>query len=403
MSQKRILAVLQTPTYGGPHNTVLRLYKPLLQLGWEMIALLPEEPGNAYERLSAHGITVLTVPLHRLRATLNAYTHIQLVTGFISEINAVQQIIRDYRIDIVNVCGLLNVQGAIAARRENVPLCWQLLSTFAPYPLRLALSPLVVQLADSIMSTGLKVAQDHPGLMKAKDKLVPFYSPVDTRTFHPNPAARKKARAQLGVADDTVLIGTVGNFSRQKGHDYLVEAAAIMRTDSLNIAFRILGADTFSNAANYKKHVKQKAESRGLTQNGYLQFDNPGDRVADLLPGFDIFILTSRAEGVPTVALEAMACGVPVVSTKVGGIAEIVEDGKTGVLVLDPTPQGIAASLRDLIRTPDRRRQMGIAAREQTVTKFDVEVCAKSHIYAYEMAVKNHYERTKPVQQISHA
>lgn len=402
MSQKHVLAVLQTPTYGGPHNTVLRLYKPLLQLGWEMIALLPEEPGNAYERLSAHGITVLTVPLHRLRATWNAYTHIQLVTGLIPEINAIQQILCDYRIDLVNVCGLLNVQGAIAAHRENVPLCWQLLSTFAPYPLRLALSPLVTQLSDSIMSTGLKVAQDHPGLMKAKDKLVPFYSPVDTSTFCPRPVAREKARAELGIADDTVLIGTVGNFSRQKGHDYLVEVASILRSDHTNLAFRILGTDTFSNAVYYKKNVKQKAETLGVTQNGYLQFNNPGNRVADLLPGFDIFVLTSRAEGVPTVALEAMSCGVPVVSTNVGGIAEIVENGKTGILVKDSTPQGIAEALRKLISAPDERRQMGITARERAVTYYDVEVCAKAHSYAYEMAIKNHYARARPIQHASH-
>jgi len=120
----RVLNVTHYPVFGGPHNEVLRLAAPLREAGVEMTVLLPDEPGNAAERLRSAGIDVLTMPLHRLRATTRPLTHLRLVARFWPEVQAIRSVVRERDIDIVKINGLVNPHGAIAARLEGVPVVW---------------------------------------------------------------------------------------------------------------------------------------------------------------------------------------------------------------------------------------------------------------------------------------
>ena len=277
----------------------------------------------------------------------------------------------------------------MAARAEKLPIVWQLLSTFSPYPLRLLVTPIVRHMATVIMTTGQQVAVQHPGLSWAKERLISFIPPVDTKEFRPAPDKRAAARAKLNVPDDVTLIGTVGNFSRQKGHEYLVAAAATIRQAYPQTAVRLLGAQTAANALYYSKAVKQKAEALQLTQDGYLAFFDPGNAVAELLPAVDIFVLTSRAEGVPTAALEAMACGIPVISTNVGGVSEVIEHQVTGLLVKELQVDQIAAAIKMLLADPAFRQKLASAARELVVSHYDLHSCTQVHLQAYEQALRN--------------
>ncbi|MCB0189835.1 MAG: hypothetical protein KDE31_36435, partial [Caldilineaceae bacterium] len=117
---KRVLVTIHTPTFGGPHNQVLRMYEPLRALGWDTVVVLPEEPANGYERLTQAGIVCHRMPLHRLRATINPREHLALVRSFHQEVAQIRALIRQEQIDLVQVCGLLSLHGALAARAEQV-------------------------------------------------------------------------------------------------------------------------------------------------------------------------------------------------------------------------------------------------------------------------------------------
>lgn len=389
---KQVLVIIYTPTFGGPHNQVLQMHQFLREAGWNQIVILPTEPGNAYERLTSAGIDVIKIPLHRLRAKLHPRWHWEFISQFVNESRAIQEIIIDKQIDIVQLCGLLTFQGALAARIENKPIVWQLLSTFAPLPLRIAATPFVVRWADTIMSTGWKVAQQHPGLMSARNRILPFFPPVDITRFEPDSHSRNQARAELGIAENEIAIGTIGNFSRQKGHDILIDVASLIQEKSKNVKFRILGTATFANQDYYNKNVRQKAETLGLLKDGFLQFMDPGQKVHHLIQGFDIFILTSRSEGIPTVMLEALSAGIPVVSTDVGSISELLITGFNGILVKSKDPAAIAKVLLTLVEDSQLRFQLGQNAHAQAQTQFSVEACVKTHIKAYTMA-HNRYPR----------
>ena len=384
---RRVLFIIHTPTFGGPHNQILRLFSSLREQGWEYVALLPREEGDGAKRLRDIDVEVVQIDLHRLRKVWSPAVHWMFLRSLPGEIKALRKVIRERKIDIVQVCGVQNPQGAVAARLESVPVVWQLLSTYAPWPVRLLLSPLVWWLADVVMSTGVTVAQRHPGVVQFAKRWIPFYPPVDTALFHPDQDRRVRARAALDVPNDALLVGTVGNFSRQKAHEYLIEAAALLQKRCSNVFFRIIGREVWNQRAYYKKEVIEKANRLGLLQDGRLRFVEGGEQVPSLIAAFDVFVLSSRAEGVPTVALEAMSCGIPVVSTRVGAIHEVVEEGNTGFLVPFGDAKVLADAVERLINDPYLRAAMGEQARKRVHEKFSFQRCLEAHMKAYEFAL----------------
>jgi glycosyltransferase involved in cell wall biosynthesis len=287
---------------------------------------------------------------------------------------------------VVQVCGLMHPHGALAARLEQTPVVWQLLSTFAPPVLRRVLMPVVVKLADVVMSTGRDTAREHPGACAMGERLVPFFPPVDTDQFRPDPVARLLARAELRVPPGALLVGTVGNMVWQKGHELLVDAVAELRGRHHPVYGRVLGSHVASQDRYYRENVIGRARKRGLLRSEVLTFSSPGDRVSQLLPAFDVFLLTSRAEGAPTVVLEAMACAVPVVATDVGSMREIVEDGRTGFVVRRGRVEPLVSAIEKLLRSPATRDAMGTVARRRAVERYGLGACADAHVRAFELA-----------------
>jgi glycosyltransferase involved in cell wall biosynthesis len=365
---------------------LLRLREPLAARGWQTLALVGDDRGSLAPRLRDAGVDVAVLPLHRVRATLDPIAHLGLIAGFPSEIRAIRRLIRDHSIDVVQVHGPTNPHGAIAARLEGAAVVWQIYDTRTPVPIRRATMPLVVRLADAITTWGVELARQHRGALELGNRLVPVFPPVNMAEFARSGSQRAAARAELNVPDGASLIGTVGNRNPSKGHEYLVRAAARMRASSPDLAVRVLGAESPPHAA-YARSVLGEARSLGLE--GAFEFVDPGTRVAALLPGFDVFVLTSvpRSEGMPTAILEAMACGLPVVSTDVGAVRELVEDGATGLVVPPEDPDAIASAVVRLLQDRSLAAELGEKGRRRALEVYPLEKLADLHARAYEIAL----------------
>ena len=107
------------------------------------------------------------------------------------------------------------------------------------------------------------------------------------------------------------------------------------------------------------------------------------DDVPKLLAASDLFVLSSDYEGVPLAVLEAMAAGKPVVATAVGGVPELIEDGKTGILVPPRNPETLAKGILRLVKDADLRQRMGKAARERAQERFDISRTAREYETLY--------------------
>lgn len=382
-----LLHVVHYPVFGGPHNQALRLAEPLARRGWHATVLLPEEPGNAAERLRGAGIEVVAMPLHRLRATRSIGSQARFGLGFPGDVVRIRRLIREREIDLVVVCGLVNPHAAIAAHLEGVSLVWQLVDTRAPMAMRRLLVPLVRRLADAVMFDGRALMPAHGWGPKETAPSVVYYPPVDTQRLRPSEERRLRTRAILGVSPDAPVVGMVANLNPQKGIEYFVRAARVIGEAQPETTFLLVGAEYGTHGA-YAQRIRDEVGATGIPSERFI-FAGGQAQIADWYPAMDVKLITSvpRSEGTTTTAMEAMACGIPVVATDVGAVREVVEDGLTGFVVPPLDVEAIATATIRLLEDPQLRARMGETARQRAVERYDVETCADVHVRAFEAAL----------------
>jgi len=171
---------------------------------------------------------------------------------------------------------------------------------------------------------------------------------------------REAARAALGVPAAGVRIGWVGRLTREKGADVLIEAAALLGEEGLSI----LGA------GRERPGLEARAGALGVTDR--IAWHGVVPRAGRLMRAFDVLVLSSRTEGTPIVLLEAMAAGVPVVTTAVGGVPDVVSS-QEAVLVPPDNPAALAAGIRRVLADPGAARARTVAAGRRLGQQFAVD------------------------------
>jgi glycosyltransferase involved in cell wall biosynthesis len=189
------------------------------------------------------------------------------------------------------------------------------------------------------------------------------------------PAARAAAGAALKLPPDAVVVGGVGRLSTEKNPHLFVELAARVTRGRQRVLFVLVGDGPAM------RDLRALVVSLGLGDRLLL----PGARedVSRLLPAFDVFVSTSNTEGMPNAVMEAMAAGLPVVATRVGGTEEVVEEGETGFLVEAGDLGALADRTGRLLDDEDLRRRLGHRGRSRIESGFPVEkmVAATAALY----------------------
>lgn len=186
-------------------------------------------------------------------------------------------------------------------------------------------------------------------------------------------------RADLGCAADAPVACNVANLTSRKAHDVLI--AAMSRVHQRLPAARcwVVGSPEIDHGA--AELTRQCLVEHDAGE--YVALLGARSDVPDLLAACDVFVLSSRQEGFPITILEAMAAGKPVVTTNVGGCAEAVADGETGVVLPPEDPEALAEALEYVLTRPDEARRMGEAGRRRVEEHFTVEAMVRKHIQVY--------------------
>jgi len=214
-----------------------------------------------------------------------------------------------------------------------------------------------------------------------RHKLVLLGNGVDLQRFHPaaDEQARREARADLGVDADAVVVGTVARLVWQKGFHELFEAAERLRDTLPDVVFVVVGGSDADKA-----DAISSAQLAEATRRGRIVFAGSRDHMEHVYPGFDLFVLPSHREGFPRSAMEAAACGLPVVATDIRGCRQVVSHGQSGLLVPLHDPARLAAAIGEVVRDPALRREMGSAGRRKAEAEFDDRIVVTKSLQAYE-------------------
>jgi glycosyltransferase involved in cell wall biosynthesis len=198
------------------------------------------------------------------------------------------------------------------------------------------------------------------------EKVSLIHNGVDVELFRPSETARAVFRASLGIEPEAPLVGFVGRIDLEKGPDQFLQAAQVIHSEFPGAHFAMVGAG--------HQYDKMHGLAAALGLEGVVHFTGLQADTAQVYPGIDLLLQTSRIEGLPLSLLEGMACGLPVVAIGVGGVPEIVEEGRTGMLAGPGDWRGVGQRAIDLLEHPDRMKAMGEAARCRALSQFDLRV-----------------------------
>ena len=203
--------------------------------------------------------------------------------------------------------------------------------------------------------------------------LIPNGIPTDE--YAPDPDIRAQWRQTHRIEPNAIVLSHVGRFAFQKNHALLIEAFAQVRSDA-PLYLLLVGGGELEDA------VREQVAGLGLESR--VRFLGVRADVADILRASDVFVLSSRWEGNPLSVMEAMAAGLPVVSTAVGGVPELVRDRETGLLVPSENAEALTRAVQALVDDPVRRQAMGEAARRHAVAHFDIRHTVRGYEQLYE-------------------
>lgn len=222
---------------------------------------------------------------------------------------------------------------------------------------RRLLNRLTAPLADRITAVSEPVgafARDAIGISPERVVVIP--NGIDVQRCQ-SALTPEEARQRLGLAPKHFVVGTVGTLRQVKGTDMLLRAFAQLGQQLPQAQLLVVGDGPEWDA------LQALADELGIRDQ--TVFTGNRSDVADLLAAMGVFVLSSHWEGLPIAALEAMAAGLPVVATAVGGTPGVVLGGKTGLLVPASDPPALAQALQQLLSDPQRARAMGEAGRHR--------------------------------------
>jgi glycosyltransferase involved in cell wall biosynthesis len=172
---------------------------------------------------------------------------------------------------------------------------------------------------------------------------------------------------------------TVANLRPEKDHETLIVAASMLAQSCPELRYRIVGD------GSRREQLETLARIKGVDR--IVEFTGHRDDVPAILASSDLFVLPSRSEAFPNGVMEAMASGLPVVGSAVGGLRDLIDPGRTGLLVPPGDAPRLASAIKALYDNPERAWEMGAAARADVVARYSFErmVAAFEDLYASEL------------------
>lgn len=281
---------------------------------------------------------------------------------------------KDERIDLVHTNGArMNFYGRLAAHWAEVHhICSTVHNSLYDYPIvgfkravYVKTDVWTARYAQRIITVAEALARD----LRDKygipaEKILTIHNGIDLSELEPT-RSREAVRDDLGIPPDSPLVGAIGRMTHQKGFTYLLQALPALIERVPKTQCLLVGDGPL------RGELEREAVQLGLLDR--CIFTGLRTDIPDLLTAIDVFVLPSLSEGFPMVLLEAMGMRQPVVATAVSGNPELIEHGRTGLLVSSADPPAITKAAAWLLEHPSEAEAMGQAARSVVEERFNVK------------------------------
>jgi len=377
----KILFIHERGGIGGAGNVLYSILSRLDRSKFKPIVVLGSK-GILVEKISALNIKCYVCPMPELAPLTNksgkflVYTLIASLRNFciiLSLTRHLLYIIDSENPDIVYANSLIaQLAGSFAAKIRNKKLVWHV-HNIQPPLLRQELFKLMVRwLPDKVIVVSEAVRNNIKTNTHSDSKICRIYNGINAETTNFAKDIRLNLYAELGIPDDCYIVATISSLRPWKGHEDFIKAAYLVKQKFAQCRFLIIGEEILNRERGYSEHLKALARRLGLERD--IIFTGFREDVRTIMAISSIIVQPSnKPDPFPMVILEAMAAAKPIVASNIGGIPEMVEDGKTGLLIPPNEPEALAQAILKLLKDREDAERMGRAAFDLVKEKFTLE------------------------------
>ncbi len=359
----KILLMANHCNTGGITTYLLNLSKGLIRLGHQVFLVCKE--GECAEFFKDSGVECIFMDIR-----VKSEVHPKLWMA----IPSVVKIIKDRKVQIVHAqTRVTQVMAAAASQLTGVPYvstCHGFFKTRISRRLFPCWGKGVIA-----VSNGVK---DHliNDFHLREEKVALIFNGIDIGQFKlGNHDERQKKRLQWHV-EGGPIIGIIARLSSVKGIDVLIDAFSAVKAQFPSLCLLIVGEGP------EKKRLEGLVAEKGLK--AAVRFEPIVNQTSGILPIFDLFVMPSLQEGLGLAVMEAQACGIPVVASNVGGLPDLIDDGKTGLLVPPGNSRQLAEKIVFMLSHPEEALRMATAARQHITANFSSDLMVTATYLFYE-------------------
>lgn len=363
---KKIAHFIDSTDPGGAETIVIEICKSIRRYGFESEIY---HFGNSWveERCKEFNIPSFVVPGHRFYKSIKTIPIFSIIFA---------RFLRSHKVEILHSHLFGSITGAcLAAYISNIPHIGTIhdIYTMEERGKRIYLLKISSALGTQLVTVSQQMNNYLKGLARFRNgSLQTIENGVDIEKF--NLPVNKKLYSELNLHPDDIMLICVGRLEKIKGHDVLIQAFSKIKQES-NVKLLIVGD------GSYRTDIEKSIIEKGL-QNRIRILGHRND-IPELLKLSNCFVLASRSEGLSCSIIEAMAAGLPVIATDVGGNAELVKDGENGYLVQSGNPEALAAKLQILIDNKSIREKCRDISLRLVHEKFSLDTMLTKYIIKY--------------------
>ena len=379
MNKIRICNVDEEGRFGGPERRIIQVARELVKFGVSTHIILPQMDADLFlSQIDLYHISRTQLDITRLSKERKVL--IRYCFRYFIEIIILYLFFRKEKFDLIHVNGSYQIKGAIAAHLSRTPVVWHLNDTMMAGLVKSIFSYIARIAAKGFIVAGKRVYDYYiSNTLLATIPCEEIHAPVDVTVFSPKPSQRI-------LAKDWLTIVTVSGLNPTKGLEYFIRAAIQIHRNYPKVQFCIAGAELKSHkhyADSLKKIIVDAAIPRDT-----INFLGLVDDIPSLLSTADICVFTSVSEASPTSIWEALASGIPVVTTDVGAVTQYIQDGVSGFVVPIRDIDALVARIEILLNDAELRQSFGEKGRATAVQHLDITSAARKHLKIYQRILR---------------